>query len=335
MHQTKGSNSLMADLSLIRSARATAIERIRTLVQRGPRKTFILGVGAQKAGTSWMFRYLERHPECAMGPIKEHAVFSTAFGAADWPGFSRQKLLALRDEIDRQLAELAPPETPAALPDSARLLALLDQVALERDPERRYLQHFDRLLADDPARHLTGDITPAYSMLDAGTFARIRAMLVAGGYQVRVVFLMRDPVERCYSMVRMADRNAHKRGRKPAAAAHLRFATEAVEPWCEARTRYDQTIRALEQVFAPDELCIRFYESFITEPGIADLTRFLGISYVPPVLDHRENTSPREAEPSAEAVAKVRAHYAPVYDYCIERFGLEAVQANWPHAAVR
>lgn len=325
----------MADLSLIRSARATAIERIRALVQRGPRKTFILGVGAQKAGTSWLFRYLDRHPECAMGPIKEHATFSTAFGATDWPGFSRQKLLALREEIDRHLAELEPPEPPAALPESARLLALLDQVALERDPSRRYVQHFDRLLADNPACHLTGDITPAYSMLDAATFGRIRAMLIAGGYQVRVVFLMRDPVERCYSMVRMADRNARKRGRKPSRPAHLRFATEAVEPWCEARTRYDQTIRALEQAFMPDELCIRFYESFITEAGIADLTRFLGISHARPVLEHRENTSPREAEPSREAIASVREYYAPVYDYCIERFGLEAVQANWSHAVSR
>lgn len=309
--------------------------RLRAALGRRPGKTFILGVGAQKAGTSWMFRYLKRHPDCAMGLIKEHMVFNAIPGQPDWAGFSRPKLLKLRDELDRQIAALDTPEADAAPPDSAQLLALLDEVAIERAAEARYVQHFDRLLAARPKAWLTGDISPAYGMLDAAAFARIRDLLHAGGYRLRVVFLMRDPVERCYSMVRMADRNAQLQGRTLARPAHLRFADEAVAPWCEARTRYDQTIAALESVFAPHELFVRFYESFITEQGVADLTRFLGIRPVPPLLAHRENVSPRQDEPPPEAIARVRAHYAPVYDFCIERFGLDAVRANWPHAVAR
>lgn len=329
----------MADLSLIRFARASAARGLRAVLRRGPARTFVLGVGAQKAGTSWLFRYLRQHPECAMGPLKEHAVFCALPGMPGWPDFRRQKLLDLRQEIDRQLRALDDTAatdtaaTAATADDAAQLLALLDALSIERDPDARYVAHFDRLLAARPECHLTGDITPAYAMLGAAHFAHIRALLRAGGYRPRVVFLIRDPVERCYSMVRMAARNRRFQGAEPGPPAHLRFAEEALEPGCEARTRYDRTIRALEQAFSPDELFIRFYEGFITEAGIADLTRFLGIRHVPPVLAHRENASPREADPPAEAIARVRAHYAPVYDFCIRRFGLEAVRAHWPHAA--
>ena len=38
-------------------------------------KTFLLGIGAQKAGTSWLYEYLARRDEIFMSPIKEMHVF--------------------------------------------------------------------------------------------------------------------------------------------------------------------------------------------------------------------------------------------------------------------
>jgi hypothetical protein len=48
-------------------------------------RTFLLGVGAQKAGTSWLYRYLKSHPEIFMSPIKEMHFFGTRYKAKGWP----------------------------------------------------------------------------------------------------------------------------------------------------------------------------------------------------------------------------------------------------------
>lgn len=45
------------------------------------------------------------------------------------------------------------------------------------------------------------DITPSYSMLSAGDFAIVRDGLEAKGFDVKVVFLMRDPLERLWSSI--------------------------------------------------------------------------------------------------------------------------------------
>ena len=37
--------------------------------------TFLLGLGAQKAGTAWMHRYLESSPQCDPGFRKEYHVW--------------------------------------------------------------------------------------------------------------------------------------------------------------------------------------------------------------------------------------------------------------------
>ena len=38
-------------------------------------RTFLLGLGAQKAGTAWMHRYLESSPQCDPGFRKEYHVW--------------------------------------------------------------------------------------------------------------------------------------------------------------------------------------------------------------------------------------------------------------------
>ena len=66
-------------------------------------KTFLLGVGAQKAGTTWVYRYLRSHPACAMGPIKEYAVFDTHERPELFSGRSRNRFERLRHEAERRI----------------------------------------------------------------------------------------------------------------------------------------------------------------------------------------------------------------------------------------
>ena len=44
---------------------------------------------------------------------------------------------------------------------------------------------------------ITGDITPAYCGLSRDKLALVKAKMECAGFKVKVIFLMRDPVERC------------------------------------------------------------------------------------------------------------------------------------------
>jgi hypothetical protein len=293
----------------------------------GPR-TFLLGVGAQKAGTTWLYEYLRDHPQCRMGPVKELGVFHARFRPDLFPRATEVKLDRLQAALDRQRAR-AREGRPH---DGARaFLAQLDSLALEFDLDR-YMPYFDALAARAPGTRLVGDITPEYSALTAEELADIRRRAEAAGYRIRVVFLMRDPVERCFSAIRMGERNTRQKGGRAGRPAHRRLAREACQDWCAVRTRYERTIGALETVFAPEEIFYGFYESFISKPEVARFCDFAGIDRHPPQLDRRANASPRAAEPDPGDIATVREFYDETYRFCAERFGPGLIGSLWPHA---
>lgn len=290
--------------------------------------TFLLGVGAQKAGTSWLYQYLRRHPQAVIGPIKELGVFQTQYRPDQFRQSGLAQLRRLRDALDQAIATQEPGQPIAASRD---LLHRVDNLAMVLD-QNRYWGHFQRLKRRHPQARLFGDITPEYSGLTADNYAEIRAGILRGGFAPRVVFLMRDPIERCYSMFAMIDRNRARAGQPVPSPAHERFARMAVQDWCAIYTRYEQTVTALEAAFAPEELFFSFYESFFSPAEVARCTAFLGLDPHPPDLDHRANASPRSAPLDPGDVAQVRAFYAPTYEFCAARWGAGTLARIWKNA---
>lgn len=39
------------------------------------KKTFLLGVGAQKSGTTWLYKYLSDNSNVSFGPLKEYHIW--------------------------------------------------------------------------------------------------------------------------------------------------------------------------------------------------------------------------------------------------------------------
>lgn len=291
-----------------------------------PKPVFILGVGAQKAGTTWVYSYLRRHPDCAMSPEKELGFFNILFSEPDFPTARAVRLQRLISMANRQLKQIEAGKTGKG---AVQFVALMDSIAMQFQPDR-YIRYFDQMRIENPTATVFGDITPLYSGLKAENFHTIRDWIVEAGYRPRVVFLMRDPVERCYSAIRMADRNRKDSGKPILRPARDRFAKEAVSRWCEIRTRYEHTIPALEKAFPKDELFYGIFEDFFRTEVARDLCDFLDIRFVDPNFDHIANASPRDNAPRPEDVAKVQAFYAETYAFCRNRFGAERIDRLWP-----
>ena len=148
-------------------------------------------IGAQKAGTSWLWQYLKRHPQCAIGEIKEYAIFNSVMMADTFPLRKRMRLKRLSILATQRLTQL---EAGAEPDDHTEFLALMDNIALELDMTR-YVPHFQDLLRRQPGTRLVADITPdtrgqvrfQKPILGADVWEAYADALIAAGERVRVV----------------------------------------------------------------------------------------------------------------------------------------------------
>ena len=259
-------------------------------------RTFLLGVGAQKAGTAWLHRYLEDSPQFDGGFRKEYHV---------WDALDLPSGRLVRERIEKQGGP------------RAELLA---------SPER-YFDYFAGLLTGGV--RLTADITPAYAELPVERLAAVRDGFLDRGVRPAAVFLLRDPVERVWSAARMDMRRMGEAAPEP---AEVRISHMYRHPMYADRTRYDVTMERLEQVFARDDVHYGFYERLFSAETLRPLCAGLGIDYHEPDPGRRVNESPKTEELPEDVVREIAQHFAPVYAAVAARFASVDLQDVWPSA---
>ena len=276
-------------------------------------KTFLLGTGCQKGGTTWLFQYLKQSPQYVAGFRKEYHVFD----ALDVPA------MAYRREATLQQAEEALARGREGGPVNAQAMML---AAMQENPAY-YYDYFAGLLMTRPAGRLTADVTPSYGMLPTTRLAEIRDQLAARGVRTVALFLMRDPVDRILSHIRMQVRETPERFAKP---PHELLLGRHWHPQYELRTRYDRTIAALDEVFEPQDVIFGFYEDLFSETRIREVCATLGVDFHSPRFDERHNASPPAQSVPDETVRTVAGHYREVYEAVAGRFPDVDLPALWP-----
>lgn len=286
------------------------------------RKSFLLGVGAQKAGTTWLHDYLSNHENVDLGFRKEYHVFDALSSRNN--GFFETHLRRAEDLLAELQNRLDTDDNLLISPGGRRqrTFKLVDFLY----DFNNYFDYFDSLLARDFVA-LTGDITPSYSGLSADIFMVVKNGLAARGMTPKVVFLMRDPVDRFISSAQM------RSGRKRHAIDEAKFEEIVRRRYrtenSEDRGRYDQTIRNLEAVFDKSEIYYEFYERLFNAASIAKLCAFLGIEAKQAELDNRINQAKRKYPVSDEIRLEIRSHFSPVYDFLYARYSKPFIDSIW------
>ena len=275
-------------------------------------RTFLLGAGCQKGGTSWLFHYLKESPQFVAGYRKEFHVLD----ALHVPEMEYRKHEVVAE------AEASLERARRGGPINARKLHLASMYA---DPEI-YFDYFTGLLGSRTDAWVTADVTPSYGMLPAEVLSGVKKSFAARGVRTVAVFLMRDPVDRILSHIRMKLRHNPQKYDKQAHELLLEWHTD---PQYRLRTSYDRTIAALDQVFGDDECHYGFYETLFDVERIREICAFLRIDFHPPKLDERRNFSPpAEAPESTRRV--VAEHYRGVYQAVAARFPDVDLERLWP-----
>ncbi len=272
---------------------------------------FLLGVGAQRCGTTWLHSYLSNHPAVFMSPFKELHVFDAMF-APENSGYTREKRF---DELRAFLGKILTGE-PIVRND---LVIAIEKYALSLG-ENAYLAHFRKFVR--PEHRVMGEITPSYSLIPQSGFQFIRDFLVRADLKPKVVFVMRDPVERMYSQLRFNERRGVTRVKDAYAAA-------LTSPGITFRTRYDLTVANLSAQFEPDELLFLFFEELFQDRSVENLCRFLGIDARPADFSARVNAAPDVGEIDPNFRLAAREQLDVVYEFCADRFGREKLQTLW------
>lgn len=276
--------------------------------------TILLGVGATKAGTTWLWNQLARHPDCHLRAIKELHYFDTLENGA----FGNQ-LRVQRAFADRIAKGIVMAEGPVAARRAARKAAdVAEWIAVLKRRDEDVPAYLAYLFGGDrAARRLVADVTPAYALLPE---ARLRAMAGMAG-DVRFLYLMRDPLSRLWSHVRMLAERATKAGADvPAAAwAMLDRILDGAPSGAVDRGDYVGALARLNAAVAPARLLVMFQEEMLTPGGYARLCGFLGIAPGSPDFGRKVFASapvemaPGQRERALAFLAPQYAHVAAAY----------------------
>lgn len=267
--------------------------------------------GATKAGTSWLYEHLFRHPDCHFRTIKELHYFDTVES-----GRFGLRLRAHRDElaaVEARLPGLTGDRHAHAL---RRINDLRDWIAvLSSKTEDRAA--YAAYMAEGANGRVVGDVTPAYATLAADTLRRIADL----GANLRFVYLMRDPVARLWSHVRMLARRETPEGGDFTAVTRARMAgvLAGEDPGLVARGDYRGTVEKLTSVMAPSRLMAIFTEDMMTRPGLSRLCEFLGIRVTEAPFARRVHEG-APLEMTAQERAGARRLLRDQYEYAATRF---------------
>jgi hypothetical protein len=251
-------------------------------------RTFVLGVGAQKAGTTWLHSYVSASANANMGIAKEYHIW---------------------DAVSSQLCKNFKVTARSLLKKNRRNYI---RYGMQNIPG--FYQFYFNSIYKSGAQ-VTGDITPSYSVLTEDDFHKVKDKIKLMDAKVRCFFIMRDPVERCWSAVRMQLRRQNKEYGEEQFLKQ-RYSSEQFQ----FRTRYEVICERLRNVFEEEELYFGFYETMFDEGELERISKFLN---VPVNYEHRNkkvNVSPKKSQISIDLREKIRRFYSDTYNYCFENF---------------
>lgn len=234
-------------------------------------------IGAPKAGTSWLYSNIKRHPQVKMPPYKELGYFdglvpglpliTSIFDPTTW---------IARKAVIRQLQR-------GRAKKNQELVRWCLRFLLFPRNDRWYLS----LFSPDQGQ-ITGDITPTYASMSSNRVARVHTLAP----QTQIIYLLRNPVTQMWSYTAMHFR-FWRRGR-------LKDATDkGLEAYLNRKRRsgianYSENLQTWESYFQ-DRIFVGFYDQLVQNPAVLfkDVCRFLQLdasdSVVPKTIHLKRN----------------------------------------------
>ena len=255
-------------------------------------KTFFLGVGAQKAGTTWVHAYLRSSRHGAAGQAKEYHI---------WDALHVPEFIV----SDRRRSQNDRPEMAAL------------RAELMRDEENYFTYFADTFESADVS--VAWDITPEYAGLQRDILIRIRDGFAERNIVTKAMFIMRDPVDRAFSAFKMQMVNGNNRF---STYSNEQVVAYLKTPRVAVRCHYDKTVLELDAAFAASSIYYGFFEEMFTPAEVRRLSNFIGIPPRPGFARRTMNVTVSDRSLNGEMRQELVRYYRDVYDFAATRFPL-------------
>ena len=278
-----------------------------------------IGIGAQKAGTTWLHRNLQAHPQIHM-PRKEVHYFDRKI--RDRSGVVSRLIGRSRDaeQWRRQVRQI--PKQLAKSPSFQELRWNFRYYMRPYD-DRWYAQIFE-----SKKEKVSGEITPAYSVLKKERIAHVHRLMP----ETKLIFFMRNPIERVWSHTVMSFDKVEKGSATAVSDKELLRKIERDSSW--KLSNYIRTLENWGSFFPEERIFVGFLEDvhFFPEELLRRLFDFLEVE---PHFDERLvgkkiHTRSDATMPTSVAIQLAKNFHAEI-SRLGERFGGYA--AFWLHCA--
>jgi hypothetical protein len=263
-----------------------------------------LGIGAQKAGTTWLWAQLNRHPGVWMPIRKEVHYFSRYAISQDASILGETRLgrkLFGKAPVCRLWREMFRADLTDAIKagDIKKLRWTLRYYCVKADDE------WYRALFPKDSNLTCGEISPSYSILDDTDVARIAALFP----DLRIILLLRNPIERAWSQVRFD----WTRGAREGVGNTEEIKAFIDSPRQSLRSDYVRMLDIWSRHLPEGNIFVGFYDDIVARPSeiLDQVQRFLGL----------------ESQPIEEGMLKKKVHVSreaampsEIRDYLIERY---------------
>lgn len=227
-------------------------------------------IGAQKAGTSWLYQNLRNHPLIWLPPIKEIDYFTSLYIAGHRADNAVHRANQLRDALEwweNPPASVGPERREAAL-------ACLRNIETEALNDDWYSEIFSSCGVDQ----LCGDISPEYSLLPRNGIRHACNL----NPNLSVIILLRDPADRALSHARMlAGRNC-----TPERVWEV-IKSDSIYTLM-AYSDYPRWINRWAKMLGPDRIIVEFLDDIAAAPlqVLHDVCQRLGLAYHPDLFQN-------------------------------------------------
>ena len=251
-------------------------------------ENLLVCIGAQKAGTSWLDSVLRKDVRLNFCPfIKEIHYFDYIYNNSphlnNWRANRFIKLVSKEGmELHRPLSEaLSHEDRLYALPSrkTEKYSRLLTDIQLLSGPINDLW--YTRLLTGHSQTSWSVDITPDYAVIGTNGFAHLKRI----AKNLKIIFILRDPVERSWSGLLQGQKH------KPGGLEEF-FKTElknidrllkicTVGEDVGKRSDYATTIYHLKEADLFHQCSIQYYDDLAARPGqfLKNLYDFIGLDF--------------------------------------------------------
>lgn len=229
-----------------------------------------LGIGAQKAGTTWLWENLKQQPKIWLTPQKELHYFDRSSSYPS-PSYLADKYLPSR-LLGKQDYNILFREM---------LTRDITQAFEQRDWQKLhwYLRYYLGIYNDawylslftQGQGKIRGEITPAYSILNSQDVQHVKKLMP----DLKIIFLLRNPIDRAWSSLRYE----WTVGRFHAIDDLSYIKAFIDSPSQILRGNYLRTLEIWNSCFSERQIFVGFFDDIIDRPQnlLVDILKFLGV----------------------------------------------------------